>query len=195
MKTAVLTSATLAVGKRSFDFIKNRLGIDRAAERRLGSPFDYKRQAELILSRDMPDPSERPGEFENAVCDRIRRYVAQTRGRAFVLFTSYKMMNGCAQKLGSWFEENGYHLYRQSEGLPNSLMLERFRKDRGGRALRDRQFLAGSRRSGRRLEERDHYEAAVQRARSSAAGSAAGGDPRRGETRLSSTRFPRRSSS
>jgi ATP-dependent DNA helicase DinG len=132
VKTAVLTSATLAVGKRSFDFVKNRLGVGRAIEQRLGSPFDYKRQARLILPRDMPDPAERPADYERAVCERIKHYVAQTRGRAFVLFTSYKMLKGCAQTLSKWFAENGYTLHCQADGLPNSLMLERFRKDEAG---------------------------------------------------------------
>jgi ATP-dependent DNA helicase DinG len=132
VKTAVLTSATLAVGKRSFDFVKNRLGVGRANEQRLGSPFDYKRQVRLILPRDMPDPAERPADYERAVCERIKQYVAQTRGRAFVLFTSYKMLKGCAQTLSKWFAENGYTLHCQADGLPNSLMLERFRKDKAG---------------------------------------------------------------
>ncbi|HUE17591.1 MAG TPA: helicase C-terminal domain-containing protein, partial [Planctomycetaceae bacterium] len=132
VKTAVLTSATLAVGKRSFDFVKNRLGVGRANEQRLGSPFDYKRQVKLILAQGMPDPAEKPAHYERAVCDRIKKYVAQTRGRAFVLFTSYKMLKGCTQKLSGWFAENDYTLHCQSEGLPNSLMLERFRKDKAG---------------------------------------------------------------
>lgn len=132
VKTAVLTSATLAVGQRSFDFVKNRLGVGRAHEHRLGSPFDYKRQVKLILAQGMPDPAEKPAEYERAVCQRIKRYVAQTRGRAFVLFTSYKMLKGCTDKLSAWFAENGYTLFCQSEGLPNSLMLERFRKDKAG---------------------------------------------------------------
>jgi ATP-dependent DNA helicase DinG len=132
VKTAVLTSATLAVGKRSFDFVKNRLGVSRANEQRLGSPFDYKRQARLILPKGMPDPAERPADYERAVCERVKHYVAQTRGRAFVLFTSYKMLKGCAQTLSKWFDENGYTLFCQADGLPNSLMLERFRKDKAG---------------------------------------------------------------
>jgi len=132
VKTAVLTSATLAIGKRSFDFIKNRLGVGQASEERLGSPFDYKQQAKLILAQGMPDPVAKPADYERAVCERIKRYVDQTKGRAFVLFTSYKMLKGCTQALSPWFDEHGYTLYCQSDGLPNSLMLERFRKDKAG---------------------------------------------------------------
>jgi ATP-dependent DNA helicase DinG len=132
VKTAVLTSATLAVGKRSFDFVKNRLGVSRSNEQRLGSPFDYPKQAKLILAAGMPDPGEKPAEYERAVCERIKKYVDQTHGRAFVLFTSYKMLKGCSERLSGWFRENGYSLYCQSDGLPNSLMLEKFRKDKAG---------------------------------------------------------------
>jgi ATP-dependent DNA helicase DinG len=132
VKTVILTSATLAIGKRSFEFMKDRLGVGAAAECRLGSPFDFKKQAQLILTDGMPDPSESPAEYERAVCERIQRHVAQTRGRAFVLFTSYRMLKSCAERLGKWFAENGYGLFCQSDGLPNSLMLERFRKDPAG---------------------------------------------------------------
>lgn len=132
VKTVVLTSATLAVGKRSFDFVKNRLGVTRANEARLGSPFDFKRQVKLILADKMPDPGIKPAEYERAACERIKQYIAQTRGRAFVLFTSYKMMKGCADRLSLWLADAGYTLFCQSNGLPNSLMLERFRKDEAG---------------------------------------------------------------
>src|SRR5205807_3280970 len=54
-------------------------------------------------------------------------YVARTRGRAFVLFTSYQMMKRAANQLGPWFEQEGLPLLCQGEGLPRNLMLERFR--------------------------------------------------------------------
>jgi ATP-dependent DNA helicase DinG len=132
VKTVILTSATLAVGKQSFDFVKNRLGAGAADECRLGSPFDFKRQARLILSNGMPDPSTAPAEYERAVCERIQRHVAETQGRAFVLFTSYRMLKSCAERLGSWFARNQFTLFCQSDGLPNSLMLERFRNTPAG---------------------------------------------------------------
>jgi ATP-dependent DNA helicase DinG len=132
VKTVVLTSATLAVGQRSFDFVKSRLGVAQAIEVRLGSPFDYKRQAKLILADRMPDPADSPGEYESAVCERIKRHVDQTRGRAFVLFTSYKMLRACAERLSPWMAQSGYTLYCQSDEMPSSLMLERFRKDPAG---------------------------------------------------------------
>lgn len=130
--SVILTSATLAVGGQSFDFIRHRLGLDEALESRLGSPFDFKNNAKLILPGTMPDPASAPADYEAAVCERITKYVAQTAGRAFVLFTSYKMLDNCARRLSSWFTQNRYTLYSQAEGVPRTMMLERFRNDPRG---------------------------------------------------------------
>jgi ATP-dependent DNA helicase DinG len=132
VKTVILTSATLAVGGQSFAFIRNRLGLDQATELKLGSPFDYQKNVRLILPEKMPDPAGDPAAFEAACCEKIKKYVDQTQGRAFVLFTSYKMLDNCAKKLGSWLKENRYSLYSQSDGVPRTMMLERFRKDPRG---------------------------------------------------------------
>ncbi|MEX0715430.1 MAG: helicase C-terminal domain-containing protein [Planctomycetaceae bacterium] len=129
VSTVVLTSATLAVGKQSFDFFRNRLGLTKARTLKLGSPFDYRRQAKIILPEGMPDPGADPATFELAVCDKIKKYVAQTEGRAFVLFTNYKMMKSCAERLSAWLAREELALYCQGDGLPRSLMLERFRND------------------------------------------------------------------
>lgn len=130
--TVILTSATLAVGGQDFGFIKNRLGVGQGLERKLGSPFDYRRNVQLILPKTMPDPGSAPREYEAAVCEKLKKYLAQTGGRAFVLFTSYAMLRSCASRLSRWFSEEGLGLYQQGEGLPTSLMLERFRKDERG---------------------------------------------------------------
>jgi ATP-dependent DNA helicase DinG len=86
MRTTVLTSATLAVDD-SFEYIRTRLGIVEADELRLPSEFDYSRQAILYLPRRMPDP--RSAEFAAAAGREVVEILKRTRGRAFVLFTSY----------------------------------------------------------------------------------------------------------
>lgn len=86
MRTTVLTSATLAVDD-AFDYIRTRLGIRDADELRLPSEFDYSRQAILYLPRRMPDP--RSPEFSAAAGREVVEILKRTRGRAFVLFTSY----------------------------------------------------------------------------------------------------------
>jgi ATP-dependent DNA helicase DinG len=86
MRTTVLTSATLTVDE-SFEYIRSRLGIRSAHEVRLESEFDYRRQSILYLPPRMPDPRAR--EFGSAVAHEVVEIVKRTRGRAFVLFTSY----------------------------------------------------------------------------------------------------------
>ena len=85
----VLTSATIAV-EGSFQYVKERLGIARAAERRLASEFDYASQAVLYLPRRMPAP--RHPQFADAVASECLEILRRTEGRAFVLFTSYAVL-------------------------------------------------------------------------------------------------------
>lgn len=126
--TVIMTSATLSVGGAGgFRHFQHRLGLDDCATLQLGSPFDYREQAELHLFRRMPDPSTRPAVFEEASLDKIQEYVERSQGRAFVLFTSYQAMKRAGEKLGAWFSERGFQLFSQADGLPRNQMLERFR--------------------------------------------------------------------
>ncbi|MFH1266526.1 MAG: helicase C-terminal domain-containing protein [Planctomycetota bacterium] len=125
--TVVTTSATLATGSGSFDFFKSRIGLTQAESLCLGSPFDYPRQARLILVDGMPDPGGEAQAYERRVVEMIRRYVGQTDGRAFVLFTSYQMMRRVAEGIVPWLAEQNLALYSQADGLPRSQMLERFK--------------------------------------------------------------------
>lgn len=128
VRTVVLTSATLSVGRNgSFDFFKSRVGLTQAESRRWGSPFDYQKQAELILLDDMPDPTADGEAYQRAVVAMIRRYVARTDGHAFVLLTSYEMMRRVAADLTPWLTEKNLGLYCQADGLPRTQMLEKFR--------------------------------------------------------------------
>src|SRR5581483_1151297 len=62
--SVILTSATLSIGgDDGFRYVQNRLGLGAARQRLLGSPFDFRTQAELHLFRSLPDPSAQPAEF------------------------------------------------------------------------------------------------------------------------------------
>jgi ATP-dependent DNA helicase DinG len=89
MRTTVLTSATLTVDGR-FDYIRERLGIRHAVEVRLPSEFDFARQTILYLPPRMPDP--RSPEFGLAAGREVVDILKRTKGRAFVLFTSYSTL-------------------------------------------------------------------------------------------------------
>jgi ATP-dependent DNA helicase DinG len=89
-RTVVLTSATLAVDG-SFSYVKGRLGLRDADEIRVASEFDFRRQALLYLPRRMPPPKSPT--FVEAVAREAIALVTHSQGRAFVLFTSYKVMH------------------------------------------------------------------------------------------------------
>jgi ATP-dependent DNA helicase DinG len=128
--TCILTSATLSTGASSdFTFAKSRLGLTRCETLQLGSPFDYYRQAKVHIPRDLPDPSDDPKEFERRAIAAIRHYVAKTHGKAFVLFTSYRMMESSARALTPWFIDRKIKLFVQGDGMPRSKMVAAFRDD------------------------------------------------------------------
>ena len=119
-----------AAGK--FDFFQSRVGLTKTETLALGSPFDYQKQAQIILPANMPDPAGDSPEYERQATEMIRRYVGRTEGRAFVLFTSYEMMKRAAAALTPWLVEQNLALYSQAEGVPRSQMLDRFKKNPRG---------------------------------------------------------------
>ncbi len=127
--SVIMTSATLATGVKNFSFFRSRIGLTEGSDIRLGSPFNYEAQTRLILSSNMADPSVDPKRFEQQCCERIQRHLLDTQGRAFVLFTSYSMMQFCAERLTGWLAQHNLSLYCQGKGLPRSAMLDRFRAD------------------------------------------------------------------
>src|ERR1700678_2181118 len=120
LECAVLASATLAVGG-GFEYIRQRLGLEHARESVLPSHFDYESQALFYVPPDLPDA--RAAQFTTAAAERIRRLLEITRGRAFVLFTSYTQMNDIYQRLLGILD---YPMLRQGDA-PKSALLEEFR--------------------------------------------------------------------
>jgi ATP-dependent DNA helicase DinG len=123
MKATVLTSATLTVDGK-FDYIRGRLGLERSSAAnylKLSSEFDFTRQAILYLPRRMPDP--RSPEFTAAAGREIIAILDATRGRAFVLFTSYAAMRSI-QALAE--VELPFPVLVQGSA-PRSILLEQFR--------------------------------------------------------------------
>jgi len=94
MRTVVLTSATLAVDG-SFEYFKSRLGIREANQVRVPSEFDFTRQALLYLPRRVPSPKSPT--FSAAAAREVIEILKRSRGRAFVLFTSYAMLRAVQQ--------------------------------------------------------------------------------------------------
>jgi ATP-dependent DNA helicase DinG len=129
VRSVILTSATLTVGRESsFHYLRDRLGLPDADEEVLGSPFDFELQAKIYLPERMPDPRGGEG-VEEAVAEEVVRAVLRTDGRAFVLFTSYKMMDRVYDLTRERIEERGYKLMRQGGGMPRTRLLKAFRED------------------------------------------------------------------
>jgi ATP-dependent DNA helicase DinG len=152
--TVILASATLAVevpGRHDADeaepdpfaYVRRRLGVGGTAlTRRLGSPFDYARQARLILVDRLPDPADRDA-YDRAVVAMVRRYVARSDGRAMVLFTSHAALARATDELRGWCVRRNYRLVSQADGLPRSRMLEEFRAGPGSVLLGTDGFWQG----------------------------------------------------
>jgi len=124
--SVILTSATLSTGiSDGFEFFARRIGLTDFDGLRLDSPFDYERQVTLFIERNMPNPNE-PG-FLTAAAEAIKKYVHRTHGRAFVLFTSYQMLDSIAEQIEDWIEENGFTLLRQGAEMDRSAMIAHFK--------------------------------------------------------------------
>jgi len=110
----------------AFAYIKSRLGVVREKTLQLGSPFDYEQQATLYIEEDLPEPSD-AHRFMPAACEKIVKYLRQTKGGAFVLFTAYKMLIDAANRLKPKLDELGLPILVQGQNAPRKILLDRFR--------------------------------------------------------------------
>jgi ATP-dependent DNA helicase DinG len=120
VETAILTSATLAVGG-GFDFTRRRLGVEYARTLIVPGHFDYQNQAMLYVPQHLPDP--RDPAFTKSAAQEIISILQLSRGRAFVLFTSYSQMRLIYDRVSLEIE---YPTLMQGTG-PRSALLEEFR--------------------------------------------------------------------
>ncbi|MBI4666889.1 MAG: ATP-dependent DNA helicase [Nitrospinae bacterium] len=121
-ESTVFTSATLSTNG-DFSFIKARLGLGVAEELTAPSPFDYASQTVFYLAEDMPDPAS--DTFPDKAAERIETLLKLTRGRAFVLFTSYRNMDKAWEALQGKLP---FTLFKQGEA-PRSAILAMFKED------------------------------------------------------------------
>ncbi len=148
-RSAILTSATLAAGASPapsrggagegsehatsartptpFDYLLARRGPPAAGTHQLGSPINFAEQVPLSVEAGLPAPAA-TADFTAAAGRAVVHYLRQTAGRAFVLFTSYKMLNDIAGAARDELAAEGYTFLVQGESLPRSKMLEKFRE-------------------------------------------------------------------
>ncbi|MBF0281057.1 MAG: ATP-dependent DNA helicase [Zetaproteobacteria bacterium] len=133
----ILLSATLRVSD-SFDYAKHRLGNAEAKTTHHPSPFDYATQAMTYLPRHLHDT--RSDEGQMMMVDEMETLLRASQGRAFVLFTSWYML----QKVAPILQERlPWNLYIQGAGESKDLMLEKFRNDRHSILCGTRSFWEG----------------------------------------------------
>lgn len=126
-RSCVLTSATLGVGDCGLSYFRKRVGAEEAEAVQIGSPFDYERQMTVHLVRTMPAPNDRG--YESALEKWIEHFVDESGGRAFVLFTSYKLMQSLALKMEDWFARRGWELLVQGRSKSRRQMIRKFKQD------------------------------------------------------------------
>ena len=128
-ESVILTSATLSSGPASdrsgFEFFTSRIGLDDFRTLKLGSPFDYSKQVTLYIEKDLPNPNE--SAFVEPATQAVSKYVRKTQGRAFVLFTSYEMLEAIAHKSADWLAENDIRLLQQGAGFDRTALLKHFK--------------------------------------------------------------------
>lgn len=136
--SCILTSATLTTGG-DFTYIRERLGLDdRTETMQLNSPFDYSGRTLLYVPENgFPEPAERS--FSERVCARVYDILQISRGRALVLFTSFKGMDSMADFLR---DHLSYPVLVQGSSSRHAL-LERFREETNSVLLAVASFWEG----------------------------------------------------
>ncbi len=81
----------------------------------------------LFVVGKMPDPRE-PG-YRDALEHWVGHFITQTHGKAFVLFTNFKLMQELADKMEAFFSKLKMECFVQGTGTPRTLMLEKFKED------------------------------------------------------------------
>ena len=109
------------------NYFARRVGAEEATRLQVGTPFEYAEQMKLYLIRQMPDP--RAEDYRSALIHWIEHFVTQTHGKAFVLFTNFKLMLEVSEAMQPFFDHLGVACLVQGTGTPRSLMLEKFKED------------------------------------------------------------------
>ncbi len=121
----ILCSATMTTHPNDFRFLKEKLGIASGRSISLSSPFDYKNNSILYIPLDGPDP--RSDGYPDFITDQTEKLIDITGGSAFLLFTSYKLMDEVYNNLSHRLPD--YNLLRQGD-TSRDILLERFKHGR-----------------------------------------------------------------
>ena len=126
LSSAILTSATFSV-YNSFDFFKKWNGleeVERTIEMILPSPFDYESNMKILIPTDLPEPDE--AGYSVVASDFLIEALRRSRGRSFILFTSYTMLESFYAKIYPILDQENFLLLKQGQ-FPRSQLLEKFK--------------------------------------------------------------------
>ncbi|MDR0390631.1 MAG: hypothetical protein LBH59_01900 [Planctomycetaceae bacterium] len=112
----------------SFTFFKTQIGMSAIDTLSLGSPFNYSEQVTVVMLRDAPLPDSREEVLRPFYASAIKRYLLESDGGAFILFTSYTSLTRTANDITSWLASNNMPMLTQGDGIPRSEMIHRFKK-------------------------------------------------------------------
>ena len=116
-----------AAGSDGLNYFTRRIGGELAIKLQVGTPFDYERQMKLFVVKKMPDPHD--DGYSESLGHWVEHFVKQTHGKAFVLFTNYKLMQELGERMEPFFNKLGVACFVQGTGTPRSTMLEKFKAD------------------------------------------------------------------
>src|SRR5208283_1397164 len=116
-----------AGGTPALLYFARRVGAEAASLLQVGTSFDYERQMKLYVVGKMPDP--RAEGYRDALIHWIEHFVKLTHGKAFVLFTNFKLMLEVGELMEPFFDQLRIACFVQGTGTPRSLMLEKFKED------------------------------------------------------------------
>ncbi len=133
--TVVMTSATLTAAG-DFGFIKRETGASSARELRVPSPFDFRRQAILVVPPMKSSPND--AGFAREMSGHINRIIKLLGGRTMCLFTSYRNLEACAEAAHG----TGVTILKQGE-RPRAKLLAKFRRDEGTALFATASFWQG----------------------------------------------------
>jgi ATP-dependent DNA helicase DinG len=139
-RTCIMTSATLSVGRDNLVYFRNRVGAFDVEGSQIGSPFDFEHQMRLFIVKKMADP--RTSEYEAELERWIGHFLELTKGRAFVLFTSYKTMHSIGERMEAELNRN-YTFLMQGQGGSRSRLVEQFKKSSDGVLFGTESFWTG----------------------------------------------------
>ena len=113
----IFTSATLSVDG-SFQHYLDQMGLIEVDIAKWDSPFNYPQQSLLYLPQNLPAPNH--PDYAVKLVDAILPVVQASEGRAFLLFTSYRLMH----KVREYFAGHGFRLLVQGEASKQSLITD-----------------------------------------------------------------------